>query len=162
MTSTATPSSQSFASESEYRAAIDGVIASAQRELCIFDQDLSRLRFEERDRAALLEQFLSASAARRLRVVLRSESFVPGPRVQGLFGRHAAAIELRRTPDALTHLADCLVLADGRHGVIRFHFDHARGKGVTENEGEIEPQLKRFEELWELSEPCVLGAPIGL
>lgn len=160
MTEAGSPFSHAFASEGEYRAAIDAVLAGARQALCLFDRDLSRMRLGDKERAALLEHFLSGNG--KLRLVLREPGpLAASPRLQALFRRYASAVELRLVPENLAHLADCLLLADGQHGVIRFHFDHARGKRVGNDENELAPRLKRFEELWELSEPCSLGA-VGL
>ena len=158
------PASTPFQSEAEYRLAIDGVIALAEGEICVFDFDLGRMGLEQGSRLALLEGFVAAAPQRRLRVVVHDATRLSSnsPRLLGLLRRFPLALEFRQSPVDLRHLADCLVLADGRHGVIRFHADQARGKQVLQDPVELAPRLQRFEELWELSAPLALGTVLGL
>lgn len=160
----AASSVQPFGSEGEYRAAIDAVIAVARQELCIFDADLFRIRLEERERATALEAFLAVGGGRRVRLVLRDTTRLESssPRLLTLLRRYPERLAFRLVPENLAHLADCLVLADGVHGVIRFHADHARGKQVMADPEELAPRLARFEELWELSSPWDGGSRTGL
>lgn len=160
----AAPSSEPFASEGEYRTAIDAVIAAAQRELCIFDRDLFRMQLEDKGRAALLEQFLAGNGERRIRIVVREPSRLvsASPRLQALLKRYPLALAFHQAPENLVHLADCLVLADGRHAAIRFHSDHARGKQVMNDPEEVEPRMARFEALWEVAAPCLWATHTGL
>jgi hypothetical protein len=167
MAGVAAPSSEPFTSEGEYRAAIDAVIVTAQRELCIFDRDLFRMQLEDKGRAALLEQFLLGGLAgneRRVRVVVREPSRLASssPRLQALLRRFPQTLSFHQAPENLAHLADCLVLADGTHAAIRFHADHARGKRVMNDPEEVEPRMARFEAIWEVSEPCLWAAHTGL
>lgn len=157
-------SAESFSSEADYRAAIDAVIAAAQCELCIFDRDLGRMRLEDLERSVSLERFLGRNPAVRIRVAVHEPSRLAAasPRLQALLRRYSQSIAFRQTPESLRHLADCLVLADGRHGVVRFHADHARGKVLLNDPDEIVQRQRRFDELWEVSGPCLGAAQTGL
>jgi hypothetical protein len=159
-----TPLTQPFDTEGAYRAAIDVTLASARRELCIFDRDLLRMGLGDRNRIALLTEFLAAGRDQRLRIVLHDFAPLESqlPRLIELMRLRSHLIETRRTPDHLRHLADCWVLADAAHGAIRFHADHARGKLVGNQPQEIEPWWRRFEELWHECEPCSPGTTTGL
>ena len=145
-----------FDSEAGYRAAIDATLRTAKRELRIFDGDLERMTLDDPVRSALLLAFLSGAPTRRLHIVLHNlESLqTRHPRLLNLIRSHGPQIEIRRTPDHLRHLADCFVLADETHGAVRFHADHARGKGVSDDDIEIHPLWQRFDDLWETSQVC--------
>jgi hypothetical protein len=84
------------------------------------------------------------------------------PRLLALIRQHNHVIGIRKTPDHLRQISDCWVLADQDHGAIRFHADHPRGRRITAWSAEIEPWWRRFDELWEASEPCSPGAVTGL
>ncbi|RTL25977.1 MAG: hypothetical protein EKK49_19025 [Rhodocyclaceae bacterium] len=158
------PQVTAFHSEGEYRLAIDGVIALAQREICVFDTDLWRMGLEDKERAASLEAFLAGGPLHRIRVVVHDATRLGTacPRLQGVLRRFPMGIEFRQSPENLRHLADCLFLVDGRHGVIRFHVDHARGKQVLHDPAELAPRMQRFEDLWEVSAPCLWATQLGL
>lgn len=158
------PASQTFASEADYRAAIDATLAAARREIRVFDQDLVRMDLEDPIRIAPLTQFLSGDRDRCLRIVLHDTTHLErhSPRLIALFQRFAHAVQLRRTPDHLRELADCWLLADEIRGAIRFHASQARGKLVTDDRNEIHPWWQRFDELWEASVTCSIGTATGL
>jgi len=145
-----------FDSETGYRAAIDATLGAAKRELRIFDGDLERMALDDPARSALLLAFLSAGPARRLHIVLHNLEPLRTrhPRLLNLIRSHGHQIEIRQTPDHLRQLADCCVLADESHGAIRFHADHPRGKGVSDDNIEIHPLWQRFDDLWEASQVC--------
>lgn len=153
-----------FDSETGFRSAIDRTLNLADREIRIFDRNLSRLKIQDSSHVAALSAFLSGNRNRRLRIVLHDVTVMERdmPRLLALLRDHAHAIAVRRTPDHLRHLADSWLLADGRHGTLRFHEDHPRGKRIVASETEIRPWWQRFDALWEASEPCSPGAVTGL
>jgi hypothetical protein len=153
-----------FDSEAGYRAAIDLTLASALREVRIFDRDLRGMALEERARIARLGEFLASGRDHRLRVAMHDTTLLENrqPRLLALMREHADKVEVRRTPEHLRHLADCWLLADQRSGTIRFHEDHARGKCILDTAGEIQPWWRRADDLWEECEPCTPWATTGL
>lgn len=161
-----TPPSRTLAiaSEGEYLTALDNLLQGMQRELCIFDSDLQRLNLEQPQRAGLLQAFLARGTLQRIAIVVHDPGPIERsqPRLINLLRRFAPAIEIRQSPENLRHLADCLVLADNRQAVIRFHTDHARGKALHDAPAEVHPYRQRFEELWELSAPCLSATVLGL
>jgi hypothetical protein len=159
-----TPLTHPFDSESAYRAAIDVTLAAARSEIRIFDRDLLQMGLGERDRIALLTEFLAGGRDRRLRIVVHDVTPLEQclPRLIELMRWRGHLIETRRTPDHMRHLADCWVLADGSHATIRFHADHARGKLISNLPTEVEPWWRRFDDLWLECEMCTPGATTGL
>ena len=159
-----TASNTPFDSEATYRASIDVVIAIAQNEIRIFDRDLQQMQIENPQRIAQLVAFLTGGKDRKLRLFLHETGLIEQrmPRLTEVLRNYGHLVETRRTPDNLRHLADCWVLADQCHGVIRFHADHARGKLVTQIPEEISPWWRRSEDLYEECELCFPGATVGL
>jgi hypothetical protein len=159
-----TGTSATFDSEAGYRAAIALTLAGAQRELRIFDRDLTQTGLEERAQIDLLSHFLGMGRDRQLRVIVHDLAPLQSrlPRLLALLRDYAQQVEVRVTPEHLRHLADCWVLADGNSGAIRFHTDHARGKVVSAIPTEIKPWWQRAEDLDPESERCVPWAVAGL
>jgi len=151
-------------SEADYRDACDAVLARAEREILIFDRDLTTPQFHRKARLDALSAFLTADRLRRIRIVLHDcsalERDMPG--LVQLFLRFSHAIEVRQSADNLRHLADSHLLADGRHGVRRFHADQPRSAIVIADEAYIHPWRQRFEELWQLSQPYTGLTATGL
>jgi len=150
--------------EADYRQAIDTVLELAASEIAIFDHNLAALRLEEPPRMEKLANFLQKDAVSRLRIVVHEPHLLDSrmPRFMRLATRHSAAIQVRQSPDNLRHLADTHVLADMRHGVRRFHIDHARCALMLDDPAAIRPWQQRFEELWDLSQPCLKITTTGL
>lgn len=151
-------------SEADYRAACDAVLGRAQRDVLIFDRDLGALRLEQKPRIELLSAFLAGDGLRRLRIVLHDPAPVErnAPRLIELLRRLAHRVEIRQSPDNLRSLADTHILADGNHGVRRFHVDQPRSALILDNRAEIQPWQLRFEELWDQSQPCLGQVTTGL
>lgn len=158
------PNYQLLTSEAEYRRACDTVLSRAEREILIFDRDLVALKFEDTARLAALTDFLRADGMHSIRMVLHD----PGPlerdlpRLTRLIFRFSHMIEVRQSPDNLRHLADAHILADESHGVRRFHVDQPRSALILDDPAYINPWRQRYEELWELSHPCLQVNTTGL
>ena len=150
--------------EGDYRSAIDMVLDRATHEIAIFDYDLAILRLEDQTRAARLADFLRRENRRRIRIVVHNTRLLESrmPRFMQLATRHSHAIHVRQSPDNLRQLADTHVLADRCHGVRRFHINHARCALMLDDPAAIQPWQQRFEELWNLSQPCLKNSTTGL
>jgi len=151
-------------SEAGYRQACDAILGRAQHEILIFDRNLAALRLEEKARLETLANFLQMDGLRRIRVVLHDPAPLErsAPRLTQLIARYPHVIDIRQSPDNLRHLADTHVLADESHGVRRFHVDQPRSALIVDDPAYIHPWRQRFEELWELSYPCLRINPTGL
>jgi hypothetical protein len=151
-------------SEAEYRQACDTILGRAEHEILIFDRDLAALRLEEKARLEALANFIQMDGLRRIRVVLHDPDPVARnlPRLMQFITRFSHAVEVRQSPDNLRHLADTHVLADEGHGVRRFHVDQPRSALILDDPAYINPWRQRFEELWELSHPCLSTHTTGL
>jgi hypothetical protein len=158
------PSYQLLTSEAEYRRACDTVLGRAARELLIFDRDLCSLQLEHGTRLQLLSEFLAADRLRRIRIVLHDPGPLhrQAPRLMQLIARFSHLVEVRQSPDNLRYLADSHVLADDAHGIRRFHIEQPRSALVADDPAYIHPWWQRFDELWELSHPCLQINATGL
>lgn len=151
-------------SEVAYRQACDTILSLAEREILIFDRDLAALRLEERARLETLAGFLRGNSLRRIRMVLHDPGPLErnAPRLMQIIVRYSHAMEVRQSPDNLRQLADTHLLADGRYAVRRFHVDQPRSALIVDDQAYIQPWHQRFEELWDLSQPCLRFNTTGL
>jgi len=151
-------------SETEYRQACDTILGRAENDILIFDRDLAALRLEDKARLEVLANFLQMDSLRRIRVVLHDPGPVErnAPRLMQFIARFSHVVHVRQSPDNLRHLADTHVLADEGHGVRRFHVDQPRSALILDDLNYINPWRQRFEELWELSHPCLSTSTTGL
>jgi len=150
--------------EASYRAAIDSVIENSDREIAIFDRDLIAMRLDEPARLNRLKAFLERGADQRLRIVVHDP--IPlthkTPRLAQLFVRCKAWVEVRQSPETLRQLCDSHVIGDRNNGLRRFHANHPRSALIAGDADYLNPWLKRFNELWDLSEAQTLGITTGL
>lgn len=155
---------QLLTSEADYRQACDTVLGRAQHEILIFDRDLAALRLDEKLRLEILAGFLQGQSPRRIRMVLHKPEtpMRNSPRLMQLIQRFSHSIEVRQSPDNLHHVADTHILVDDRHGVRRFHVDQPRSALVLDDPTYLSPWRLRYEELWELSQPCLTLNTTGL
>lgn len=138
--------------EAEYRSAIGDVLMRARSALRVFDRDLAQMQLASRDGAEKLESFVTGGG--RMELVLHdTDSLLEAPRLRRLLDHHGHLFEVRTLPDDLRHLADCHVLADGIHGVRRFHFSQPRAALEIDAPTTIQPWWQRFDDLWAESVP---------
>jgi hypothetical protein len=155
---------ETFDTRAAYLQAIDSVLSSAKKEICIFDADLKSLEFDNRARAEAIAGFLAAERDRSVRMVLHDLDYLIrySPRMMGLLKRYSHSFTVRQTPESLRNLADAFVLADKANGVIRFHADHFRGKKLWEHPVAIHDWQQRFDDLWLESIPGTSATHLGL
>lgn len=153
-----------FDTLSGYRQAIDCILSSASRELCIFDRDLEKTGLGSRQYANRLSAFLAGGRDRMLRIVLHDTEHVMrySPRLMTLLKRYSHNFIVRQSSESLRSLSDCFILADSTSGVIRFHEDHFRGKLLLGQSEEIHAWHQRFEDLWTESVPGIAATHLGL
>jgi hypothetical protein len=153
-----------FDTRTGYLQALDAVLASAKREICIFDPDLKGPDLDSSEHADVLAAFLSGGRDRSLRIVVHNADHVSRycPRLMSLVRRFSHSLSIRRTPESLSHLADCFALADEGNAAIRFHADYFRGKLLLSLPEATQDWRQRFEALWLESLPAVSATQIGL
>ena len=155
---------QRFDTEAAYRTAIDSVLTAARQTLQILDFDLSRMELETPARNRLLANFLQPSTDRKLLVAVHDAACIGKsmPRLVDLLTKHSHNIEIRTIPAEFRHLTDCHVLADGIHGVRRFHTMHARGSYILDDATEVHPWWQRFGDLWGHCTPAEISSGLRI
>lgn len=150
--------------ERTFEAATMLIIAKAERELLIFDPDLSRGDYQALQCYEALRSFLAKDRQNRLVIVMHETNFfsIYCPRLQGLFQTYSHAISVYVTDDSARVAQDAFVLADGKHYLHRFHINQARFKYVLNDEAAIKPLQERFAQLLDVTSVAVFAIPTGL
>lgn len=149
---------------SDCRLAVDQLLALAQREIRVYDQDLGPLGLASRETIAHLRQFLAGKRQPCIRVALRdgAELSARAPLFVELLATHGHLISLQQTPEHFAGLRDSMLLVDQRHGLVRFDRDQARAKLLIDEIDDLQPYLHRFDELWDEGGAPVTPRPLGL
>lgn len=147
----------------EYEAALDTVLAKAQRSVRIFEHTLGR-GYNSPQRFDLLHQFLLASRRNRLQIVVHEPRTIDQncPRILNLLRLHSHAISIHETHSNAKSVYDPFTLVDDHSFVHRFHFDEMRGLLALDDLIGIHALAERFDEIWEASSPTVSATTIGL
>ena len=150
--------------ERNYAAALNLVIAAAQHELRIFDQDFSCGDYISVKRYELLRDFLSKNASSKLTIILQyAQHLVDNcPRLLGLLEAYGHKMTVYETNDAAKVAKDCFVIADKCHYVRRFHMSQARFKFALDDKIEAANLNGRFDELLDETIETVSITKLGL
>ena len=150
--------------ERNYEAALNLVIAKAENELQIFDQDFVHGDFASQARFELLFEFLSKNDLSKLTIILQNSThFVQNcPRLFELLRLYGHKMIIYETNDNAKIAKDCFVIADKRHYLRRFHIDQARFKYAFDDENESANLLTRFGELMDETADAVSVTKLGL
>jgi hypothetical protein len=140
------------------------VIAQAENELLIFDQDFVRGDYAGLRRFELLFAFLSKDNVSKLTIILQNtEYFIQHcPRLFELLKNYGHKMVVYETNDNAKVAKDCFVIADKRHYVRRFHIDQARFKYVLNDAEECANLSMRFDELLDETTEAVSATKLGL
>ena len=152
--------------EREYAMALDYVIATANQELCIFDQDFTKGDYASINRYRLIQAFLQKNIASKLTIILHSSHYLSAncPRLMGLLRFYGHKITVYETNDFAKIAKDCFVIADKQYYCRRFHIDQARFK-YSANGEDAETALSlllRFNELLAETQGVLAFNKLGL
>lgn len=155
---------QIIVGEQLYNDAIDIILANAQRELLIFDQDLSHGNFASQQKYELLQQFLSQNITSHLTIILQDTTFFQEkcPRLFSLLSIFGHKMSIHVTNQSVKHVKECFILADGQHYIKRIHIDQARFKYALNDIQSVKPLDSRFKELKEAIQDVVSITKLGL
>lgn len=150
--------------ERNYEAALNLVIARAEYELLIFDQDFVRGNYASLQRHELLRDFLSRNSPSKLTIILQNtEHFVQNcPRLFELLRVYGHKMTVFATNDAAKIAMDCFVIADKRDYLRRFHIDQARFKFAFDDLEECAGLQTRFDELLDETTEAISVTKLGL
>lgn len=150
--------------ERNYESATRLIIERAERELKIFDPDLSRGGYQSHELNQSLENFLAKDSLNRITIILHESQFLYTrcPRLIALMKRYTHALSIYLT-DERGHVAqDAFVLADRGDYLHRFHVDHARFKFVHGDEAAAKPIHERFAQLLDVTSVMLSVSATGL
>jgi hypothetical protein len=150
--------------ERNYEAALDIVLAQAENELLIFDQDFEHGDYASSKRFERLFEFLSKDNLSKLTIILQNTDYFIQhcPRLFGLLKNYGHKMVVYETNDAAKVAKDCFVIADKQHYVRRFHIDQARFKYALNNVEECANLGMRFDELLDETTEAVSATKLGL
>jgi hypothetical protein len=150
--------------ERNYEAALDLVIAQAESELLVFDQDFMHGDYASLQRHELLRDFLNKNPLGKLTIILQStEHFVNNcPRLFELLKLYGHKMIVYVTNNNAKVAKDCFVIADKRHYLRRFHIDQARFKYALDDEETCASLNTRFDELLEETADVISVTKLGL
>ncbi len=148
----------------EYSAAIDTVVAKAERRIRVFDRNLDGLGFNSPARQDLLRSFLLARRTNHLYILVHDTGYLTRscPRLQLLLRQFSHGITIHQTHPHVQGVHDPFVIVDEAHFVRRFHFDDSRSLLALEDPQEARTLNDRYDELWEASFPAVSATTLGL
>jgi hypothetical protein len=148
----------------ESQAAIEEVIAVAQRTIRVFDIALANRGFNTPERSDWLRQFFVAGRSHRLLIALHETDALEreAPRLLTLLRQFPMSIEIHRTVAQARNAMDPFVVADDHSVWHQQHFEQPRAVVAIHSPADAMPLAQRFEEIWHLSEPAVSATTLGL
>ena len=158
------PERHTLVTRQEYRDALERLGALAQRELRIFDADVSDLDFNSVQKYELLRSFLLRGRNMRLYVAVHDADYIRRycPRLLDLLRRFSDRMYIHQTQGEAAGAHDCFVLADKLHFVRRPVQAQPRATLILNDEEESQGMLQRFSEIWDGSVPVVSATTSGL
>ncbi|MES2013899.1 MAG: hypothetical protein V4445_09115 [Pseudomonadota bacterium] len=158
------PQNEIIVGEQLYSETISIILASAQQELRVFDQDLSRGGFHSKKNSELLQRFLNTNPNSRLTIILQGTEFLKKecPRLTNLLQVYGHKITIYETNQSVKHAKDCFIVADSQHYIKRIHIDQTRFKYGLSEVATTNTLNTRFNELLEETQDTVTATTLGL
>lgn len=158
------PLHQKLSSAAEYEAAINTVIGQAHNVMRIFDYNAEGSGYNSPERSRLLQDFLLASRANRLYIVLHDLDYLLSncPRMTNLMRQFNHAVSVHQTTAQAKDIYDPFIIADNAHYVHRFHYDDPRALLALNDVAGATVLRNRFAEIWETSAPAAFTTTLGL
>jgi hypothetical protein len=146
---------------------IESVVASATREIRIFDSLPSTLRdrdFGRPNRIEALKTLLLKNRASRIRIALHEVTAMESelPRLLLLMQLHSTQVQIHRTVGQAREAHDVMLIADDAHSWRKPYFEHPRSVLTLNDPAATKPFIDRFEEIWDSTELVSVGGATGL
>jgi len=156
-------SEQALSGVSAYETAVDQLLEMALGRVRIFDRKLS-LGYNRTERIDAMRAFLLANRTNRISIVLHDCEHIRlhCPRLVSLQQRFSYAISIHRTLAPAHGVYDPFCVVDGSHYARRFHFDTLRGTLILNDADGAAQLVRRFDEIWEVSQPGITATTLGL
>ncbi len=153
-----------FETPPDHVSALNTLLSSAQRQIRIYDWDLSDGGYEASTRIELLNEFCKQGMGREVKILLADDSYLKRDagqmmRLLSVWG-HVLHVRVRPAEPPPAH--DCFVLVDEK-GVLK-RFDKGQAKGVMrlDSRGDVVDLGLRFDAEWDRAERRVSAHTLGL
>jgi len=148
----------------EYLEALERLTGLVQRELRIFDSDISGLKIDSPRTHELLRAFLLRGRDNRLYIAVHADYYIRNccPRLLDLLAQFSDRMFIHRTEGDGARAQDSFVLADRLHFVRRPVQAQPRAVLRLHDEQESQAIYLRFSEIWDSSVPAVSATTSGL
>lgn len=155
---------QIITGERNYEEAIRQVMAGAERELLIFDQDFSRGGFSSLKCFEQIRDFLWKDRQNRLTIILHDATYfiTQCPRIYELLSSYSHAMTVYQTNEHAKVAKDTFIIADQKHYLRRFHVDQARFKFAFDDVASANILNMRFDELLQETSHTITITALGL
>ncbi|WP_301102703.1 hypothetical protein [Propionivibrio sp.] len=148
----------------EHDSALQKILLLASGRLRIFDEDLSRLKLEQRESAEHLQRFLTAHRQNSVCIVIKNTGPLlrESPLLMKLLAIYPLQMTVLECPPHLAAFDASLCIADDKHALIRFSKDHARSRIIIDSAQECSPYVHQFEEILKEGGEQVSATTLGL
>lgn len=155
---------EKFDTRNTYETAINRVIQSAVKNVCVFDFNLADSGYNTPQRFQLLRDFLRLGSTNRLTIILHETDYLTKycPRMMNLLSQFSHAMQIKPAGKQSKQLQDGFVVADSRHCVHRFHYDHFRGQMALDDYALCIPFAQQFAEVDKNAENAISTTTLGL
>lgn len=155
---------QIITGEALYAQAIRLILAKAQHQLLIFDQDLSRGDYASLASYEILKNFLSANIASEIRIVLQNADYFQQkcPRLNSLLKIYQHKMHVHVVGNGLKNIKSCFIVADSMHYIKRMHIDQARFRFAFNEQENVEILRNQFVELEAAAQDNVSVTTLGI
>ncbi len=164
MASASSGSVRALSGARELSAAVDELIGLTTHELRIFDRNLADYGFNEPTRFERLRSLLLRNRGARILIALHDTTYLERQcvRMATLLRQFSHAVSIQRTLEQAKSIQDGFMIADQTAYLHRFHFDQPGGEIGIGGEAKIGLLTRRFQEIWECSEPGPSATVLGL
>lgn len=148
----------------EYAAVLDMLLQTAQRNIRIYDWDLSDGNYTNPERIQLLKDFCKQAGGRKARILLADSAWLSryAGQLMQLLSVWGHVLEIRVRDNEPPPAQDCFVLVDD-YGVLK-RFDKANPKGVMylHSRSDVVDLGLRFDSEWARASGVVSAHTLGL
>lgn len=154
--------SRMFAFRSEFREAVQSLIARSRLTVAMADRDFSDWPLEEPATIAELTRILREPGS-GLRLIVHSPQWLErhAARFATLRASFGDRVECRQAPPGMAP-GEGLLIGDRMHLLRRAHYDAFRGRVSFAMPEQVEPWRHKYEQLWQESLPCLSATTLGL
>jgi hypothetical protein len=148
----------------EYASALDVLLQTAQRNIRIYDWDLSDGSYTRPERIQLLSDFCKQGTGRQVRILLADSEWLTrhAGQLMQLLSVWGHVLEVRVRENDPPPAPDCFVLVDDYGVLKRFDKDHTKGVMRTDSRSDVVDLGLRFDSEWERAPGIVSAHTLGL